>query len=93
MGYIGWVSATGIVRITIAYFARARECAGTGEEHLEFIQPVSVRQLFSRVIAIHPTLAEIQQVLSLLVNGKWVPQETELKDGDRVALLPPVGGG
>jgi len=83
----------GAMTITIAYFARARECAGTAEEKLELTQPASLQHLFSRVITIHPNLAEIRQILQPLVNGKWVPDETELKDGDRVALLPPVGGG
>lgn len=81
------------ITVTIAYFARARECAGTSEEKLELAQPASLQQLFSKVILLHPNLAEIRQVLQTLVNGKWVPDETELKDGDRVALLPPVGGG
>jgi MoaD family protein len=82
-----------VVRVTVAYFARAREFTGTVEEELELTQPASLQQLFSRVIAIHPTLTEIKQILSPLVNGKWVSEETELKDGDRVALVPPVGGG
>jgi len=82
-----------MVRVTVAYFARARECAGTTEEELELNQPASVQQLFSKVMAIHPSLTEIKQILSPLVNGKWVSEETNLKDGDRVALLPPVGGG
>jgi len=82
-----------VVKVTIAYFARARECAGTAEEELELAAPVSLQQLFSRVMSIHPKLAEIKQMLSPLVNGKWMPEETELQDGDRVALLPPVGGG
>lgn len=90
---MGSVICMGVVRVTIAYFARARECAGTGEEQLELTQPVSVQELSSRVVAIHPGLAEIRQTLQLLVNGKWVSEETELRDGDRVALLPPVGGG
>jgi MoaD family protein len=81
------------VKVTIAYFARARECAGTAEEKLELTQPASMQQLFSKVMAIHPNLAEIKQILQPIVNGKWVPEETVLKDGDRVALLPPVGGG
>jgi len=79
--------------VTVAYFARARECAGIAEEVLELSQPVSLQQLFSKVLVIHPNLAEIKQVLRPLVNGKWVPEGTELKEGDRVALLPPVGGG
>jgi MoaD family protein len=82
-----------VVTVTVAYLARARECAGTVEEELELNPPTSVQQLFSRVMALHPALAEIKQTLSPLVNGKWVSEETELKDGDRVAFVPPVGGG
>jgi molybdopterin synthase catalytic subunit len=82
-----------LVKVTVVYFARAREYTGTAEEELELTQPASLQQLFSRVIAIHPTLTEIKQILSPLVNGKWVSEETELKNGDRVALVPPVGGG
>jgi len=83
----------GTVRVTVAYFASARECAGAAEEKLELTRPASLEQLFSRVMAIHPGLAEIKQILRPLVNGTWVSEEAELKDGDRVALLPPVGGG
>jgi molybdopterin converting factor small subunit len=83
----------GNVRVTVAYFARARECAGTAEEKLELNRPAYIEQLFSRVVAIHPALAEIKQILRPLVNAIWASEETELNDGDRVALLPPVGGG
>jgi molybdopterin converting factor small subunit len=87
------VVVTRVVRVTIAYFARARECAGIAEEDLELTQPASLQQLFSKVITVHPGLVEVRDILTPLVNGRWVPAETGLKDGDRVALLPPVGGG
>lgn len=83
----------GNVRVTVAYFARARECAGIAEEKLELTRPAYIERLFSSVIAMHPALAEIKQILRPLVNGIWASEETELNDGDRVALLPPVGGG
>jgi len=81
------------VKVTVAYFARARECAGMSEEVLEFTPPPSLQQLLDRVMVIHPNLAEIKQTLRPLVNGQWASEEAELKEGDRVALLPPVGGG
>ena len=87
------LSELNVVRITVAYFARAREYTGTGEEELELSEPASLQQLLSRVMVIHPSLTDIKQLLSPLVNGKWVPNDTTLKDGDRIALLPPVGGG
>ena len=90
---VGSVPVMSVVRVKIVYFARARECAGIAQEELELTQPVSAQEVLSRVMTIHPGLADIEQSLSLLVNGKWVSKETELKEGDRLALLPPVGGG
>jgi MoaD family protein len=87
------VQPLGIVRVTVAYFAAARECAGIAEEKLELTRPAFLEQLFSKVIAIHPSLAKIKGTLRLLVNGIGVSEDTELKDGDRIAFLPPVGGG
>jgi len=87
------LSELSVVIVTVAYFAKAREYAGTAEEVVELSQPASLQQLFSMVMTIHPSLAEIKQALRLLVNGKWVSEQTSLKDGDRVALVPPVGGG
>ena len=41
----------------------------------------------------HPKLSELKETIKLLVNGQWATENAELKDGDRVTLLPPVGGG
>jgi sulfur carrier protein ThiS len=31
--------------------------------------------------------------LILTVNGRWVPPEHALSEGDRIRLVPPIGGG
>lgn len=36
---------------------------------------------------------EAKDVKIIMVNGRASPPETPLKDGDRVGLFPPVGGG
>ena len=81
------------VRVTIAYLARVRECTGVTEEVLELTKPAFLQSLWITVLANHPELGEIKKLVQPLVNGRWVGEETELKDGDRVALVPPVGGG
>ena len=43
----------GTAKVTVAYIARARECAGTSEEILELTSPASLEQLFPRVTVIH----------------------------------------
>jgi molybdopterin converting factor subunit 1 len=83
----------GSVRVKVIYFAQAREFAGTNEDTFELPSPVSVEHLFHEVLTAHPRLASLKRTIQSLVNGRAVSEKTELKDGDRVALLPPVAGG
>ena len=81
------------VRVKVVYFAQAREFAGTNEDDFELPGPVSVERLFHEVVAAHPQLASIKRTIRPLVNGRAASEDAELKDGDRVAFLPPVAGG
>jgi len=81
------------VKIAMLYLGQAREVAGTREEELILQAPAKIEQAFSQAITAHPKLSELRETIKLLVNGKWATQNEELKDGDRVTLLPPVGGG
>ena len=77
----------------VAYFARAQELAGVGEEEISLNTGADVEQLLSEVLRIHPGLREIKQIIRTLVNGCVMLDNVPLKDGDRVTLLPAVGGG
>jgi len=81
------------VKIAMVYLGQAREVAGTREEELVLQAPANIGQAFSQAITAHPRLSELRETIKLLINGKWATQNAELKDGDRVTLLPPVGGG
>ena len=81
------------VKIAMVYLGQAREVAGTREEELVLQAPAKIEQAFSQAITAHPRLSELRETIKLLINGKWATQNAELKDGDRVTLLPPVGGG
>ena len=83
----------GRVKVKVVYFAQAREFAGSREDEFELDSPASVVHLFSKVLNAHPRLGAIRDILRTMVNGRLVLGETELKDGDRIALLPPVAGG
>ena len=81
------------VTVALVYLGQAREVAGTKEEQLELPAPAKIDQAISQAIAVHPKLSELKETIKLLINGQWATQDAELKDGDRVTLLPPVGGG
>jgi molybdopterin converting factor small subunit len=81
------------VKVALVYLGQAREVAGIREEELLLPAPAKIEQAISQAITAHPKLSELKETIKLLINGQWAAENAELKDGDRVTLLPPVGGG
>ena len=48
-------------------------------------------ELNKKLVELFPALSSVKY--SIAVNRKVIQQNTELKDGDTVALLPPFSGG
>ena len=81
------------IRVQVVYFGKAREVAKTSTEVRSLSSPADIKQLLSVVMSAHPTLAGIREIVHVLVNGRWASENVELTDGDRVAFVPPIGGG
>jgi len=91
----------------VKYFTTLRELAGTREEEFEVNEGSSLAELLERVILNYGEAAynymhvkksgKIDPSIQFLVNGVSTHNlhdlETELKDGDIVAIIPPIGGG
>jgi len=82
--------------IEVKYFARFREELGAESEQLEAAQAATVEELLvnlrARGGAWSRLFAQDQRVM-MAVNQELAGRETILKDGDEVALFPPVTGG
>ena len=82
--------------IEVKFFARFREELGTDGERLEASGCASLQELLaelrSRGGAWSRLFAEDQRVM-MAVNHEVADPATPLKDGDEVALFPPVTGG
>jgi MoaE-MoaD fusion protein len=74
------------VRVTIRLFAGLRERAGTGRRELEDVE--SVGDVWARL-----DLGDEPPGLLYAVNREYADRDFELRDGDEVALIPPVSGG
>jgi molybdopterin synthase catalytic subunit/molybdopterin converting factor small subunit len=74
------------VRITVRLFAGLRERAGWSRRELEDV---------ARVADVWPALDHGDEPpgLAYAVNRSYADRDTELHDGDEVALIPPVSGG
>ena len=81
------------VKVVVVYLGQAREVAGIKEDEFLLNEPARVEHAFSQAVNAHPELVKMKELIRPLVNGQWATENSELKNGDRVALLPPVGGG
>lgn len=77
----------------VKLFAILKEKAGTSELTLDLPDPSTVADLLREMERLHPGLvAGIGQTM-VAVNTEYATESQTLKDGDVVALIPPVSGG
>lgn len=86
-----------MMNVTLLYFARLREQFGTGSEAVTLPDTIKtlgdlVAWLRARGGAWAAELAE-GRAFRLAVNQDMADPATALKDGDEVAIFPPVTGG
>ena len=79
------------VQIQLRYFASIREALGRRADVLDVPDGSTVAQVWQRLLADHPRLAE--QRYRPAVNQEYVTESTTLRDGDEVVFIPPVSGG
>jgi molybdopterin synthase sulfur carrier subunit len=77
--------------VTVRYFAVLRDRAGMSEEVLE-LGPTTARELVEKLIE-DRKLGLGSQLIRVAVNNRFVDDQTPLRDGDQVVLIPPVAGG
>jgi molybdopterin synthase sulfur carrier subunit len=97
------------LQVSVRFFTSLRETVGKKEETLAFSEGSKVTvdavlkalaQRYGKSFVDYlydEKTGEVKGFLQFLVNGKSVVAlnglQTELKDGDVLAILPPVGGG
>ncbi len=80
-------------RVNLLYFAQARDIAGTERETMVVKTPTTGLRLAELAVRSHPKLSGLKKFIRVAVNEELVDGEVKLRDGDEVALLPPVMGG
>ena len=81
------------MRVTLLYFAIARERAGTDREAFELPDGATAGQAKARALEAHPALQPIAAHLRVAVDQVFAPDAQPLEDGAEIALIPPVSGG
>ncbi|HEX8720346.1 MAG TPA: molybdenum cofactor biosynthesis protein MoaE [Pyrinomonadaceae bacterium] len=81
------------VRVRVLFFGAAREAAAD-EAELSMPRGATAREAFARLLEEYPALRRFRSSLLVAVNQEYARDlSAELKDGDELALFPPVSGG
>lgn len=79
------------MKVHIRYFAVLRDRSGISEETIE-VKFRSVRELIDELI-VSRSLGLPSSLIRIALNGSFVDDQTLVKDGDEITLIPPVSGG
>lgn len=94
------------MKVEIKFFTSLREITGKKVEEVQLRNAITVEELLTQLSEkygkefreyLYNKEGKVHGYLSILVNGKSTNVlqglDTKLKEGDTVAILPPVGGG
>ena len=81
------------MKIRLKLFSVAKDIAGFDEQMFELGPDADTSVLLQRLVEAHPALAEWKGTLRMAVNFEYATLDQRLKDGDEVAIIPPVSGG
>lgn len=81
------------MRVTVLFFAGARERAGTGRVEIELDAGSSLGDAIDCALASVDRESVLPSNVMLARNGIYVDRSKHLEDGDEIAVIPPVSGG
>jgi molybdopterin synthase catalytic subunit len=80
--------------VRVLFFGAAREIAGHAEVELELHAPANAASAFEEIRATYPLLRRFGRSLLFAINQEYArDSESEVRDGDELAIFPPVSGG
>src|SRR5713226_3366473 len=82
-----------MIRVRVLFFGAAREAAGHDEVELELGAPCNAAAAFERVLAEYSGLRRFGRSLLFAVNQEYAGADREVREGDELAIFPPVSGG
>jgi len=79
------------VELEVRLFGSFRQYASNpaGLEHIHLPAPATARDLLEAL----PIPPKYHSLVIVFRNGKRVSLSTEMEDGDRIGIMPPMGGG
>jgi sulfur-carrier protein len=81
------------MRVRVLFFGVLKEIFGSESEMVELEESACVKDVVGKFARRAAGRTELMRSIAVAVNREYARGEDTLRDGDEVALLPPVSGG
>src|SRR6266545_4704381 len=81
------------ITVRILFFGAARDAIGSDEIDFEIQTPADAAGAREQLLAAYPALQRFGNSLLFAVNQEYAAPDREIRDGDELAIFPPVSGG
>src|SRR5438270_8734414 len=81
------------MRVQVLFFGQLKDLIGRSSETLPLADRATLGDLLQHYADEFPDIHKLSSSLALSINREYASKDAPLRDGDEVALLPPVSGG
>ena len=81
------------MQVRVLFFGVLKDLAGRSSDELSLPESACAGDVIERYERQFPAIAGMRSSIAISVNQEYVQQDSALRAGDEVALLPPVSGG
>ena len=82
-----------MIFVRVFFFGAARDAVGEEQISLQLQSGSSATQAFAALLSNYPVLSQFGKSLLMAVNQEYAEPDRALRDGDELAIFPPVSGG
>ena len=81
------------MKVRVQFYAQLRDLAGIREQDVDLPEGATVRDLLNEIYAHQPSLRAHDKSILIGVGVEFVDRSYGLKEGEEIAIMPPVQGG
>lgn len=81
------------MHVKVLFFGMLRDLVGRSEEQIEVDEGSRLSSIFEHYTRRFPRLEEMASSIVVAQNQEFASPEAHIREGDEIALLPPVSGG
>ena len=82
-----------MIKVRVLFFGAARDAVGQEQIEVKLEPPINADGARAQLLARYPSLQRFGKSLLFAVNQQYAENDREIREGDELAVFPPVSGG